>query len=316
MVALVEKIARIYPDFQECTVTTAAVTSQWNNISPSVRPGVIQNNLKHVLTDEGLYVLDAFQPVFLLPNGNKYEPYYSAGNLVVVKQTNPDIYKFIAAYCHLMGYGSEHEALSLADKKARMIDRRIYLQCGNTSEVMVSLLQDQGIPARRIHLLGNFTATTGNGRDEGHVCIEVMIGGQWRFVDPSRDIYFTVGGVHVSALALRDAGIANANVVRLAPTEFTPGADYVAPVVVTTGPPVVRKCFPQNRTYIDMVMGSEAANRTWEQGIFYSYGWAHPSNGEIWFLNEGQSTAHKTWLTGLSSAYKLKTRAQILSQFY
>lgn len=315
---LTQKFQQIYPGDVVMPSASGPATVSWPSTSPIVAPGVMCINYLCYDTSaggEGLMTFTAFDPNMTLYPSVIYRPYHSSGNLIVVNTTSPDVRTFIASVNRLIGYGSADKGLTTAQRKYQMRSRIVWLQCGDTSDLLISMLGDIGVQARRVHLLSRSTAATQTGLDDGHVGVEVRIDGVWQYFDPSLDGYYTDGTNQLSAIGLHDFGMVNATYERQAPTEFT-GGDIYSNTLVSGGTPPVYATYFSIRNWVDQNLSTPAKVEAWRNRIYGVYGWAHPSNGEIWWLDDGLTTDEKNWITGLSSSYKIKTRVQIEAQFY
>lgn len=123
-----------------------------------------------------------------------------------------DIMAFISgcAWFHAHGTQDDGRSVSVLGDVAR--NYKLRLTCGYITDFMVWLLPQVGYQCRRAQLL---TGETPNGYDDGHVPMEVKIGGFWRLIDMTNNCYWTNQGNHLSLAQLIDLGIANATKVML-----------------------------------------------------------------------------------------------------
>lgn len=314
---LKQQFVRIWPETLAVKTTTSPSTFPWPSLSPVIPPGVSPdyNAERFEFIEPGLYAFDAFDPYMTLYPNIIYDDYNMWGNYIVYDSHKPNLDVFVGAIGKLIGYGAEDKDLTIAERMNTMRSRIIWLQCGDTAELVNAFMADQYIPARRIHVLAKMTFANATNRDDGHVLNEIYDGIKWRLYDVTQDGYFADTNDHINALELFDLGTASATFVRLAPTEVTGG--YIGTqTLLSPGPPPRYSTPFQIRNYYDIYMSSETKLKTWRERVFAIYGWAHPDNNEIWWLNEGLDADEKAWVLSLSSAYRLKDRVQITAQFY
>lgn len=274
-----------------CATTTNPASGTFNAYgsgSAIGRPGNLDYNGVKFVIPEGLLSIFSYAP------GSP--PYSQGGYRIMINSSNPDIYKILAALSELIVYGGDDNGLTIAQKKAAFRADKLAMQCEATTDLTLSILGDESISCRKLRLL---TLDTPNNWDDGHVVPEVYINGAWRLVDVPNDCYYTDGSAHLSALGLHDLGLANATRMRLAPS-----------VAQSKNPTSGFKY----RSYFESYLMGETKLTAWSTRIYQAYGWV--TGADTWFLDNGMTQAQKNYITGLSSTFKIKTRAEILAQFY
>jgi hypothetical protein len=206
---ITQSLEMITPTQQAVPETTSAATTIFGSLFMS--PGVVQYNAKRYdVTSQGLLSLFAYSP-----SAYGYTPYQDGGFRIVADAGSLDHYAVIGAIGALIDYGSKDEGLTTAQKIAAMRSGPIAMRCGHTSDLAIHLLGTLGVTARRVHFL---TAGARDNLDEGHVAVEVLIGGEWKFFDVPGDSYFTDGTDHLSVADMIELGVSNATHVKLAET--------------------------------------------------------------------------------------------------
>lgn len=274
------------------TPTTTALGS-----SLFMEPGVFEYNPGHrfEVTQQGLLVMKAVG----YPSAYGYSPYFDAGNRIVKKSADLDVYAVIAAMCALIQHGTEDEGLTISQKLAAMKSRKLRLRCGQTVELIRSALTSLGVTTRNVHLL---TADTPNNNDDGHVALEAYIGGEWRFFDVDGDSYFTDGaGKHLNIGELIDLGVANAVHVRLAPSEGSSGATDAVSRLVTA-------------TWLQS-LNTDAGYIDWCTRIYQIPG-ILDTDGNIYYYLPTGTESRSSWVTGLQANYLVISKNDWLTRFY
>lgn len=107
-----------------------------------------------------------------------------------------DMYKFLSGVSSMHVHGTDDNSNAFASISLAGRYRKWRQQCGYIVDHMVWLLPQSGLgfSARRksVKTLGPL-----NGWDDGHVVLEVLIGGNWCMFDITNGCYFTQGGVHL-----------------------------------------------------------------------------------------------------------------------
>lgn len=228
-----------------------------------------------------------------------------------------DAYALLSGLCWLCTHGDEEERAS-GEASANWITRmgttaktqKLRLRCGPTVEFVSWFLNYYGIQTRTVRWLTmqDPAGQDWGGVDEGHVVLESKIGGQWRLFDPDNGAFYTdAQGIHVEARTL-PAIVADDSFVieRLdADAAYASEASEVGEFDAAG--------------WIELTMlrddGQGDGGRRWVRRICQAVGWDHP-NGEIWWLLPPGSEGRASWVTGLSSTYRIKTAAEIAAQFY
>lgn len=154
------------------------------------------------MTAEGLYYI--FHPV----NGGGHRIVYQS-----------DMNALMCAFAHLIRYGRTDEGLSAAQLTSAARERSVALRCGPAVAWVGSHLTALGVQWRSVHFM---TAGVPNGFDDGHVAIEVKVGGNWRLYDVATNARFTNAGTPLSLAALFDVGLDTATTIDTAPMDSAP----------------------------------------------------------------------------------------------
>lgn len=285
--AITQALEMIAPTKLAVQETTASATTTFGTLFMS--PGVVQYNAKRYdVPSQGLLSLFAYSP-----SAYGYAPYRDGGFRIVADSGNLDHYAVIGAIGALIDYGSAHEGLTTAQKMAAMRSGPIAMRCGHSSDLAIHLLGTLGVTARRVHLL---TADAPDGLDEGHVAIEVLIDGEWRFFDVPGDSYFRNGTAHLNVADLIDLGVTNADHVKLAET-----------YVNTTG--LLRALWAQRYSTTPDYL-------EWAARIFQIPGIYDPTDGLIYYYMPAGTETRQSWVLNLSTQYRVISKAAWLAKFY
>lgn len=277
-------------DVTQCSTTTDPASGAWD--AYPVPPASVKN----VIARPGN--LDLNGTKYVVPEGllSVFQSGASSGYRIAVATSNPDPYKFIGAIASLICYGTEDNALSIANQKLAMRSRRILLTCTAASDLTISFLQAEGFTARRVHFV---TLDTPTNYDDGHVCVEVQIGGEWKLFDVANNCYYTDGSDHLSLQDLLILGETNATKVNISTPNFSHGFS-------TAGfNPVC---------YFDQYQATQDLRDDWSARVLQAGGIVN--GAEIWFRENGMSAGEKTQVEGFSASYKVKSNAVFDAQFY
>lgn len=167
-----------------------------------------------------------------------------------------------------------------------------------------ALLEPHGIQHRTTRFLTMGTTPDHlNGYDEGHVCFEVMIDGEWVLVDLTGDrLFHDEQGTRLNA---RDATAAIA-------------ADTWQPKMIALDGYAEE---PAKTGRFDATSWAESFfltpedQRAWYSRIFQAVGIDRP-NGETWWLLPDGAEERMAWVEGLSPLWKVKDAAAWNTTFY
>lgn len=118
----------------------------------------------------------------------------------IVAGTPVQIYDLISAVCwnHVHGAADETDNMQVLSNKG--VHQRWRLRCGYIVDMMVWLLPQFGISARRTNPR---TLLEPNGFDDGHIVLETMHGSEWRMWDLTNGCYFrNAAGEHLSTAGM------------------------------------------------------------------------------------------------------------------
>lgn len=193
----------------------------------------------------------------------------------------------------------------VARMNARARTSKLRVQCENLHLwAGAALLDPHGIQHRTTRFLTMGTTPDDlNGYDEGHVCCEVMINGEWALVDLTGDrLFLDAQGNRLSA---RDATAAIA-------------ADTWQPKMIALDGYSEE---PMQSGRFDATSWAEAFfltpedQRAWYARIFQAVGIDHP-NGETWWLLPPGAEDRAAWVESLSTLWKVKDAATWNATFY
>lgn len=234
----------------------------------------------------------------------------------VVFSTDP--YALMSGLCWLCTHGDEEERVS-GEPSANWITRmgtvsksqKLRLRCGPTVEFVSWFVNWCGFEVRTVRWLTmqDPTGQPWQGVDEGHVTMEVKIGGSWRNFDPDLGAFYTnAGGEHVAARALPPIVADDSFVIE----RLDADVGYAAEAAEANE-------YDHAGWYeVNMLRddGQGDGGRRWVRRICQAVGIDHPANGETWFVLPPGAENRAAWVSGLSPAYKIKTQAEFDAQFY
>lgn len=260
--------------------TSDAVTqTSW---SPLIMPrGVYQyNSLKYNFNTDGLYGI-----INIGVDGGWRIIYQS------------DIYALISGLCWLTTYGRIDADLSLENMAIKAKGTKLSLQCGDTIDFVRYCLTGKSITSRICRLL---TADTPNNYDDGHVALEVNIGGSWKFWDIANNYYPTLSGTHAN---LKDyiGNYSSSDKVFVADGE----RDINGAGSYKVHTPVI----------YDMLLRTPTNFNAWIDRIYGIPGIDH-SDGKTYFYMPSGKESRQSWVEGLSSSYVVVSYSTWVSMFY
>lgn len=247
-------------------------------------PGFYSHNgLVYDLTRPGHYV-------FLNPMVNTTRMTVAAGDPVALLSA--------AAWLTTFGDNDERQAgesvaafVSRVSAKART--SKLKLLCGNTIEFTIgALLAGSGVSHRTVRFL---TMEAPNNYVDGHIAVEVQIGGQWVLADVSLNAMFRSGGVRLSA---RDT------VAAMAADDFS-----YEPLAADGHAVEPAGSFNFDATgYAELLLLTDADRRAWHRRIFQAVGVDRFDSDGVtrtyWKLPPGAE--HRgPWLESLSPLWKV-----------
>ncbi len=267
-------------DVEMVNPTSASVTQ--TNWSPLIMPrGVYQyNSLKYDFDTDGLYGI-----INLGVDGGWRIIYQS------------DIYALISGLCWLTTYGRMDAALSLENMAIKAKGTKLSLQCGNTIDFVRYCLTGKSITSRICRLL---TADTPNNYDDGHVALEVNIGGNWKFWDIANNYYPEYNSNHLN---LKDYFVNYSSVNKVYVADGERDINGAGSYVVHT--PLV----------YDMLLRTSNNLENWVDRIYGIPGIVH-TDGKTYFYMPSGTESRQSWVEGLSSSYVVVSYAAWLSMFY
>lgn len=256
--------------------TTDAATKTFS-ASLVHQPGIYQyNEFRYDCTTEGLHTWLA--------------PLVDTTNRIIYSS---DIYALMSAFAWLCSHGRADNGLS--DKAGRARTSVLRMQCEQTVDFVRSQLTALGITSRKARIM----TATANGWDEGHVVVEVLVGGAWKLWDISNNAYYT--DASDNHLSLRDLIPAVANdtfkIVKIA-------GDSISIEPASSG--------SLDTTVYGRIVLSDL--RDWVQKIYQIPGLEN--GAEVWWCVPSVHAASESWLLSMQSNYRSKTQTVWDAAFY
>jgi hypothetical protein len=219
------------------------------------------------------------------------------GGPIVVYQNNVE--RLMGALCWLTRYGRTDESLTPAQLMNLCRERSVALRCGYTIELARYVCNQLSIPSRIVRLITGELPFTDF--DDGHVALEVKIGGAWKLFDLAGDVCFK--DMSTGALmSLNDVYTVGMNPLithQLAPSESAP----------TPWSSTAFAC----EQYFNIV--SRFNSDQWRQRIYQCVGIDH--NGQCWWkLPVGADPALSSAIAGLATYDRVKSAAEWDATFY
>lgn len=272
-----------YNNISDVTIinpTSLSVTQ--TNWSPLIMPrGVYQyNSLKYNFDTDGLYGI-----INIGVDGGWRIIYES------------DIMALMSGLAWLTTYGRLDAGLTLEQLAIKAKGTKLSLQCGHTVEFARYCLSGQGITSRMCRLL---TAGTPNGYDDGHIAIEVNVGGQWKYWDLSNNYYPALSGNQVN---LKDyiGNYSSIDKVFIADGE----RDLYGAGSYQLHTPIVYDILLRTQNNLD----------DWVNRVYGIPGIVH-TDGKTYFYMPSGTESRQSWVQGLDSNYVVVSYATWVSMFY
>ncbi|WP_336235757.1 transglutaminase domain-containing protein [Achromobacter dolens] len=255
---------------------------------PLIAPGVyVSAGVSYDMTQPGAYILYDINAV-------------SSGRRGV---TNADPLEMASVFSMMSVHGGRDNALmttnadgslnfSQLDTAAR--GRFVGLTCGVVAPWMHKWMRSAGFNARIVRFL---TMETPNNFDDGHVSVEVKVGGDWVLVDADIGWYFqSPAGANLSARDFQEQVTAwNVVPIKLSVNE------KIDTVQGSQNPGGVDYC-----SFTWVARGTDSQRTSWMRRICQAVGIDANDGYTYWKLPVG-SEAKKPWVEGLSSRWKVDT---------
>lgn len=255
-----------------------------------------------------------------------FDPGYYSHNGLVYDLTQPGLYRFwnpmvntthmvigagdpvglLTGAAWLTSFGdddgkqaSETQAQFLARVGGRARTSKLRMLCENTVDFTRAHLLS-GASSRKVRYL---TMETPNNYVDGHVCVEVMIDGGWVMADVSlNSLFHDSAGTRLSAVD--------------AVSEISVGT-FCYEAIGADGYSVEPSSSYQFDTagYAETFLLTDADRRSWHRRIFQGVGIDH-SDGLTYFTLPSGSEHRASWVLGLSSAFRVVSRATFDAMFY
>lgn len=219
-----------------------------------------------------------------------WEPLSSTQHRIVYSS---DVDALMSAMAWLTVNGRSDEPLSLSALTNAALNYHLRLLCGKTIEWARAICASLGLQTRMCRAL---TAGAPNNYFDGHVMLEVKVGGVWRLYDIANDC--TYG----ASIPLKDA------VPLVAATVMNELADDVYAAETFTGAVLD---VPSWR--LNTMRGS--GRRSEIERVLQIPGIDH-TDGLTYFYMPAGTESRQAWVLGLSANYRVITQAAWTAQFY
>lgn len=205
-----------------------------------------------------------------------------------------DIDRLMQSLAWITAIGTADESLTPAQITDRAMWSKPRIMCANTCRWAISICASLNITARIVRAL---TAEEPTNYYDGHVMLEVLIGGQWKLYDLAGGMVFDVGNgsardaLPLPACAIRDLTTKAVSVEHIASSVF----DALSWVENTISTPEKREA-------------------EWRR-VLQIVGIDRP-NGETWWRITPEVAGRQSWVLAMSSLYRAKTPAEFDAAFY
>ncbi|MFO3796309.1 MAG: hypothetical protein ACK8QZ_03375 [Anaerolineales bacterium] len=162
---------------------------------------------------------------------------------------------------------------------------------------MIHALAERGFESRQVHWN---SGEPPNDFDDGHICFEAKIDGQWRLFDSVGHYYTDANGKHLSLSEVADADLDDLTMQRIA-SMGPPSTDALA----LTGP----KAFPYRAAY-ETYYSSEARFRAWAGRLFRVPAILHSDGYVYCYLPQDVPADH------ISRDWRITSKTQWLNKLY
>ena len=223
-----------------------------------------------------------------------WQPMGATRNAIVYQS---DVNALMSALSWLSVNGRADESLTVSQKTNQASTSKLRMLCGKTSEWAVSLCTSLGIQSRIVRCL---TSSTPTNYYDGHVMVEVKIGGQWKLFDLSNNNTYTA----TDGEALR-------HVVPLLPATQINKLSSDSTYSIE---PWASGAFDVT-AWIENTMQTPDAYRAELERVFDIPGIDHTDSLTYFYLPTGMES-RQSWLLSLSTAYRVIPKADWLTMFY
>lgn len=257
--------------------TAAAVTqTSWANL---IMPrGVYQyNSTKYNFDTDGLYGI-----VNIGVDG---------GYRIIYQN---DVYALMSAIAWLCAYGRIDDGATNASLVSKAKTIKLSLRCENTINFARYLLSSVGLTSRICRLL---TAETPNNWDDGHVTLEVNIGGEWKYWDLPNNFYPNLATQNL------DSYIGNLSADKVMIADGERDLNGAGPYQVHTN------------TIYDLRLRTPAKLDAWVNRIYQIPGIQH-TDGKTYFYMPAGTESRQPWVESLNSLYRVVSYSTWVGMFY
>lgn len=205
-----------------------------------------------------------------------------------------DVHALMSAIAWISVNGRADEALTVSAKTNKAVTSKLSMLCGKTCEWAKALCDSLGMQTRIVNCL---TAGTPSGYYDGHVMLEVKVGGVWRLYDLANDATFG------TLLPLKDA------------LPLTSGITTAPLATDTYGIEAAVASQFDVTMWQEMTMRTPAQKRAEMERVLQIPGITHSDALTYFYLPTGMES-RSSWVTGLSANYRVITQAAWLAMFY
>ena len=168
----------------ETVIDTEQDGADLSTLPAVVRPGVYSfEGVTYRLAREGLYrIVD-----------------YRHDNARQVAVFDGDVPRLMSSFSWMVVHGQRDEHIPLAEQAEQIMARKLSLDCGPVTALVVKLLARVGVEARPV-VFQSADWETESVFGNNHAMPEVLVKGQWALFDVDSNVYFTYRDRFVSAL--------------------------------------------------------------------------------------------------------------------
>lgn len=210
---------------------------------------------------------------------------------------NSDVNALMSGLSWLCVNGRADEALTVSAKTDQAATSKLRMLCGKTIEWVTAILDSLSIPNRTVRCL---TGDTPTNYYDGHVMIEVEVGGQWKLFDVANGLTYQETG---TGEMLKDV------LPLVSSTTVTPidGDGYSVEPWATGEFDVT--------AWIENTMLTETDRRAELERVLQIPGIDHTDGNTYFYLPAGMES-RSSYVTGLSATYVVVDQATWLGMFY
>lgn len=204
-----------------------------------------------------------------------------------------DVQALMSGLAWLTVHGRADEALSVSARTTAALNYKLRLLCGKTVEWANAICASLGLQSRICHAV---TASTPSNYYDGHVLLEVNVGGVWKLFDIANDCFF--GGLPLKDVVPLTASISNPPLA----VEAVAQEQFLGAVLDVT-------------SWRELTMHSPEQRRAEMERVLQIPGITH-TDGLTYFYMPSGSESRQAWLLSLDPSYRVLMQSAWLTQFY